>query len=290
MKDGKLRVSLFLSLLFLLSGCGLTGTQQQAAARFARASAGLGEFTAKEFSGLRELTIEMNTRDVVIDGEAKLTNLDESLSPDAVSARISAATALSSYGQLLLSLVEETQGAELKAASDDFVGSFKRVSGKTLSDDQLEALGTLVQGIGGLLVEYKKAKAVKRIVKEAKPDVDKICDLLIADFNRTGLGVGQGVDVTITRLKADVDYALATPGVDHQRRLVAVEAFKLADDAKNRLNVLGSQAVKTLTTLKSANQQLASAMENDESSIADIQALGKQIKELADAARALSGK
>jgi hypothetical protein len=143
MRNRKLRATLFLGLLFLLSGCGLTGTQQQAAARFARASAGLGEFTAKEFSGLRELTIEMNTRDVVINGKAKLTDLDESLNPADVSARISAATALSSYGQLLLSLVEETQEAELKAASDDFVDSFKHVSEKTLSDDQLEELGTL---------------------------------------------------------------------------------------------------------------------------------------------------
>jgi hypothetical protein len=290
MRNGKLRVTLFVSLLFSLSGCGLTGTQQQATARFARASAGLGEFTAKEFSGLREVTIAMNTRNIVINGEAELKNLDESLDPDVVSVRISAATALSSYGRLLLSLVEETQGEEIKAASDDFVDSFKRVSGKTLSDQQLEALGTVVQGIGRLFVEQRKATAVKRIVKEAQPDVDHICDLLIADFNRTGLRVGQGVDVTITRLKADAKIALSTPGVDHQRRMVAVEAFKLADDVNNRLSVLGTQAVKTLTTLKSANQQLVSAMENDESSIADIQTLGKQIKELADAARALSGK
>lgn len=290
MRDRQRRTILFLGLFFLLAGCGLTRTQQQAAIRLARASAGLGEFTATEFSGLREVTIEMNTLDVAINGKARLTDLDESLNPADVSARIGAATALSSYGRLLLALVQDTQEAELKAASDDFVSSFNRVSGKTLRDDQLEALGTTVQNIGRLFVEHKKARAVKRIVKDAQADVDKICDLLISDFNRTGLRIGQGVDVTIKRLKADADVALATSGVDYRSRLVAVEAYKLADSADDRLNVLGIQAVNTLEALKSANRQLVRALENDKLSTADIKALGTQIKELADAAKALSGQ
>jgi uncharacterized protein with PhoU and TrkA domain len=98
------------------------------------------------------------------------------------------------------------------------------------------------------------------------------------------------VDVTIKRVKADASVALAISGVDYRSRLVAAEAYKLADDADNRLKVLGTQAVQTLTTLKSANEQLANAVENDNLSISDIQTLGKQISELANAARALSGK
>jgi hypothetical protein len=283
-------VALSIVMILLLPGCGLTGSQQEASARFARASADLGAFTAREFSGFRELTIEMNTRDIALDGEAKLTDLDEALDPEDLSARIGAATALSSYGRLLLALVEETQEAELKAASNNFVDSFKRVSGKKLDDSQYEALGTLVQEIGGMVVAHKKAKAVKRIVQAAEPDVDKICDLLIQDFSPTGLGVGQGVDVTYKRLKADADVALATPGRDYRNRLIATEAFQLADDAENRLTALAPQAVKTLMTLKKANAQLADAMKNNELSIDDIKALGKEIKQLADTARALSGK
>ncbi len=186
MSGERLRAALSIGWLLVLAGCGLTGAQREAAAGFARATAEVGEFTAKEFSGLRGLTIEMNTYDVAINGTADPNNLDESLDLDRVAARVAAATALSSYGQLLLSLVEETQEAELKAASDNFVASFKNVSDKRLNDAQLDALGTLVQGVGGLLIERKKAIAVKRIVKDAKPDVDTICDLLIRDFNRTG--------------------------------------------------------------------------------------------------------
>lgn len=290
MNSERVRGALGLGLLLFLAGCGLTGAQREATTQFARASAGLGEFAAKEFSGLRELTIEMNTHDIAIKGTANPNDLDESLKPDRVAARVGAATALSSYGQLLRSLVEETQEAELKAASDNFVASFKNVSGKRLNDAQLDALGTLVQGAGGLLIEHKKAIAVKKIVKDAKPDVDTICDLLIRDFNRTGLTVLQGVDVTLKRLKGDADVALATPGVDYRSRLVAAEAFKLAGDANARVDVLGGQAAKTLSTLKRANGQLAEAMENDQLSISDIRALSAQIKELADATRALSGK
>jgi hypothetical protein len=290
MNGGRLRAALGVGMLLVLSGCGLTGAQREATARFARATAGLGEYTAKEFAGLRGMTIEMNTYDIAIGGTANPNDLDESLNPDRIAARVAAATALSSYGQLLLSLVEETQEAELKAASDNFVSSFRNVSGKRLSDTQLDALGTLVQEVGGLLVERKKAIAVRRIVKDAKPDVDTVCDLLIQDFRRTGLAVAQGVDVTLKRLKGDAIVALATQGVDYRSRLVAAEAYRLSGDADGRLNVLGAQAAKTLTTLKAANAQLAAAMEDDRVSISDIRALGAQIKELADATRALTGK
>ncbi len=102
--------------------------------------------------------------------------------------------------------------------------------------------------------------------------------------------MAQGVDVTLKRLKGDAIVALATPGVDYRSRLVAGEAYKLVGDADGRLNVLGAQATKTLSTLKRANGQLATAMEDDRLSISDIRALGAQIKELADATRALSGK
>lgn len=285
----QLQTLVILLTICVFTGCGLNAIQQEGVARFAKASAGVGDFSARELSQLREATIEMNTKDIAINGKAKLTDLDESFDADDISARISASTALSSYGKLLLALVEETQEAELKDASDQFVDSFRRVSGKNLNDEQLESLGTLVRGIGGLFIEYKKAKAVKKIVVDAKDDIDIICNLLIADFTRTELGLAQGVDVTIKRVKADADIALAMPTVDFQSRLIAVEAYRFADDSNARLTIVGKKAIETLTALKLANSQLVATIQEDKKSISDIRTLGSKIKELADATRVLSG-
>src|SRR5262249_58731047 len=56
-----------------------------------------------------------------------------------------------------------------------------------VSDKQLEAIGTVVEEVGGLWVEWKRKEAVTTIVREARPAVDRLCDQLARDFApRTG--------------------------------------------------------------------------------------------------------
>jgi hypothetical protein len=282
------RIAIPLVLSLVVSGCGLSVTQREATTRFAAASSGLGEFSANELSSLREATIQMNTKDIAIGGMANIQNLDGAFNLDDVSARINAAMALSSYGSLLLALVDETQEAELKSASTQFVDSVKGVRGKTLNDAQLEGLGTVVYSIGGFFIEYQKAEAVKKIVKESKADIDHICDLLIQDFSRTGLALFQDVDKSATQLKADSAIALASSH-DVENKLIAIEAFKLADDQKAKAKTIGDQAVATLKTLKLANAELANSLDNDSQSLADVKALGVNMKNLGLALKVFSG-
>jgi phosphoglycolate phosphatase-like HAD superfamily hydrolase len=164
------------------------------------------------------------------------------------------------------------------------VDSFKNVSNKKLSDTQLDSLGTVVQGIGGLIVEHKKAHAVKKIVLDTQGDVDVVCDLLIADFGSTGLGLGQGLNVTIKRLKGDADIALAQTN-NFQDRLIAIEGYRLAETNKAKLDTVVKKARQLLIDLKKANSQLAGALQDDKQSISDIRAMGAKFKELRDALR-----
>ncbi|MGR9074245.1 MAG: hypothetical protein ACU833_14390 [Gammaproteobacteria bacterium] len=278
-----------LSTLLILTGCGLNPVQKEGVSRFAKASGGLGEFSAVSLSQYREATIEMNTLDNIIRSQVKTVDLDESFDVEDIAARISAATALTSYGRLLMALVENTQEAELKDASDEFVDSFRNVSGKKLNDDQLESLGILVQRLGGLFVEYKKAKAVKKIVLDTEKDVDLLCDLLIADFSRSDLGLMQGFDDTIKRLKVDADIALAEATGQGEREL-AMGAYRMAVSNEAKLNTVITQAVQTLNALKKANSQLAAALREDSNSISDIRAMGAEFKELSDAIRVFAGQ
>jgi hypothetical protein len=286
---------LFALLIITLSGCALTSTQKEAAGNFAQASANIGDFAATEFTHFRTATIDMNVTSVAIRGRASLLNaknepnLDEALKPTAVIERVKSAQALSSYGKLLFSLVTETQETELKQASDNFVNSFKSVNGKNLSNAQLDGLGQLVHAIGSLWVEAKKAEAVKKIVHDAKPDVDKLCDLLIDDFNETGLQNAQGFDATISNLVGDASLALKAKDTSYIDRLIAANGLKQAWTEREHLTNISTQAIATLKKLKAANAQLLQAMENDSFSIDDIKAVGQEVNNLKSAINALSG-
>ncbi len=291
------RISTSVLLIITLSGCALTSTQKEAASSFALASASIGDFSATEFNHFRTATIDMNVTSVAIHGNAKLLNakdepnLDEALKPERVIERVKAAQALSSYGKLLLSLVTETQEAELKQASNNFVDSFKSASNKKLkiSDAQLEGLGQLVQAIGSLWVEKEKADAVKEIVHHAGSSVDELCSQLIDDFNATGLQSAQGFDATISNLIVDADMALKAKGTSYTNRLIAINGMKQAWGEREHLTNISSQAITTLEKLKTANEQLIQAIENDSLSIDDIKALGKEVSNLRSAINALSG-
>ncbi len=279
---------LVVSSVLALSACTLTTTQREAAGRFGNATSQIGSFVATELPQLRSTTIQMNQNSVAIRGMAKPKDLDGAFDPDTVETRVAAAEALTSYGQLLSALVEDTQEDELRRASHNFTTSFQQASGNKLSDKQLDGLGEIVQAIGRWFVEHKKAQAVKAIVPTAKDSVDAICDNLIKDFSPDGLALGQGMKAAITRLKSDTDIALADPNASFGDRQIAIEGRHLADQADARLNLVGARAVSTLRALKQANAELAAAVKDGNRSINDIKALGGEIKGLANAVKALS--
>jgi hypothetical protein len=170
----------------------------------------------------------------------------------------------------------------------DFVARFRRLSGSRLDEQQLEGLGRLVQMIGGWFVERKKAEALKRIVGATHDDVDRLCDLLITDFTRAGLGLAQGVDVTIARAKADADLALAQSSSTADR-LVAAKAWSLAQTTDAQLDQISEQGLTALQRLKMANTQLAQALAQPDLSVEALKALSQELKALSDTARALAG-
>jgi len=288
------RICLLMLFVVTSAGCALTSTQREAASRLAQASSDIGDFSSNEFNHFRRATIDMNVtriaiqRDAIILDDKDNLNLDESLKPDAVIERVKSAQALSSYGKLLLSLVNETQEAELKQASNNFVDSFKSVSKKNMTNSQLEGLGQLVQAIGSIVVEAKKADAVKAIVPAAAKDVEQLCDLLIKDFSAITLNVGQGFDATISDLIGKAALALKDTNTSYTDRLIASNGIKKAWEEREHLTNISNQAIETLKKLKAANSQLKQALEDDSLSVADIKTVGQEVNSLKTAVTALS--
>ena len=282
------RTCLVMLFAFASAGCALTSTQREATSRFAQASMEIGDFTSNEFSHFRSATIDMNTTSIAINGHAKADNLDGAFNPDDTIERVKAAQALSSYGKLLLSLVNDTQAAELKQASNNFVDSFKSISNKKMTNSQLEVLGQSVQAIGSILVEAKKAAAVKTIVPAVTNDVNTSCDLLINDLTPSTSQLATGFDATIRQLTQDSDSFLEKPDKSYTDRLIASDGRRKAQEENDHLAQISSQAVKTLSALKAANAQLVNALNDDSLSIADIKTLGKEANTLKVAIDALT--
>jgi hypothetical protein len=273
-----------------LAACGLTAAQRDAAGRFSHAAVDVGDFAGTTFPAMRQSAIEMNTTDVIIGGHAPADQLDQHFSLDTVTARVAAAQALSDYGTLLRALVEETQEEELKKASDNFVASARNVPGKKLSDQQYEALGTLVQGIGSVVVEAKKASAVKEIAVQAQPDIDHLCDLLLEDFDPTGTHLAQGLDVTQKRLDGDTNLALAGARSTFSDRALAVHGIQQVAASQGTLKMLDTQAKPTVQQLKLANTALVKALSDQQYQLDDLKNLSQQVQGLSAAVRTLAGK
>lgn len=288
------RICLIPMIPLLISGCALNSEQREATRQFAYASANIGEFSVREFNHLRENTIDMNVSSVALRGHAKLFDdsgvvvLDEALKPQVIMPRIKAAQALSSYGKLLLALVEHSQDQELKRAANDFVGSFRSIEQLELSEKQLQGLGRLVQSIGSIWVDAKKAEAIEEIVPAVSKDVDKLCTLLIQDFSASAENVGQGYDATISNLLADSAMVLKDPKASYSDRFIAVNGVKHAWEERAHLTMISTQAVKTLKKLRAANQQLTKAVKEDDFEIDDILAVGKEVNSLRMAISTLS--
>jgi hypothetical protein len=290
MRAAHYRLPLALFIASTLAACGLTAAQRDAAGRFSSAAVDVGDFAANTFPAMRQSAIEMNTSDVILRGHAPADHLDQHFDLDKVEPRVAAAQALSNYGKLLRALVEETQAEEIKKASDNFVASVRNVPGKKLSDQQYEALGTVVQGVGGMIVEAKKAHAVKEIVPQAQDDVDKLCDLLSEDFDRRKVHLAQGLDVTRIRLASDADLALTSTSGSSAERALAAQGVQQAAAADATLTVLDAQGKDTVQALKKANAALAAAVQEQSYSLEDLKSLSQQVQGLAAAVRTLAGK
>jgi len=273
-----------------LAACGLTVAQRSAVGQFAGASAASGEFAASELPHMREAAINLDAASAVLRGRTDLGKLAGPFTPEVIAVRVAAAEALQSYGRLLQALVEDTQQAQLAAASSHFVASFKNVAGKSLSDGQYQALGTAVEVIGGFIVERKKKEALMQIVPQVKPDVDKLCDLFIADFSGTGLQLGQQLAADIDALTADLSIALAELPRSFSDRSFVVQAQALVDRENARAQANSAHAKDTFTRLKQANAQLANVLASETASIEDIVALAKQVQAWASARQALGAK
>lgn len=276
------------------AGCALTAKQKAAVSQFSDSAATLGDVTSSELKAMRDGTVKMTIERLLLGGKSKDPNLGDQTSLDRgfdlkrVETVSGATRALAAYGKSLAALVDDTQSAELKAASNEFVASLGRVPAakEKLTDKQLEAIGTVIQEVGGLWIEWKRKQAVTTIVKESRQAVDQLCDLLIRDFDPNKGWVAQQLQVIEDPLMAEATNGLYD-GRTYNDRKVALEAFRLAHGNRMRRTWVLTRVTDAATAMKRANGALTQAVENSTWSIQDIQAFAERARSLQTAVKTI---
>ena len=273
--------------LLLLTGCALSARQKAAVSQFSDSAATLGDVTSSQLKAMRDGTVEMTKQRLLLAGRSRDANLGDQTSLDRgfevsrVETVSGAAQALAAYGKSLAALVNDSQSAELQAASHDLVASLGRVpeAKEKLSDKQLEAIGTVVQEVGGLWVEWKRKEAVTTIVREARPVVDRLCDLLARDFApRTGW-VALQLQVIEDPLVAEATNVLYD-GRSYDERKRASDAIDLVPGNRMRRTEVLKRVSDAAAAMKKANAALAQAVESSAWSAQDIQAFAERAQSL----------
>jgi hypothetical protein len=278
--------------LSLLSGCALTARQKAAVSQFSGSAIMLGDTTSSELNAMRDATVQMTLERLLLGGKSKdpslgdQASLDRGFDVDRVETIAGATRALAAYGRSLAALVDDTQSAELRTASNEFVASLGRVPAARarMSDAQLQAIGTVVQDVGGLWVEWKRRQAVTTIVRESRLAVDTLCELLARDFDPMGGWVARQLQVIEDPLMAEATNRFYDGRTDSERK-GAIEAFRLVHGSRMRRTEVLKRVTEGAAAMKQANDTLARAAEESTWSMQDIQDFAQKARSLRTAVK-----
>ena len=269
------------------AGCALTAQQKAAVSQFSGSATALGDVTSSQLNAMRDDTMRMTIERLLLGGKSKdpnlgdQTSLDRGFDVERVETVLGATQALAAYGKSLAALVEDTQLAELKAASNEFVASLGRVptAKEHLSDEKLQAIGTVVEEVGGLWIEWKRKQAVTTIVNNSKGAVEHLCDLLVRDFDPKNGWVALQLQIIEDPLMAEATNGL-NDGRTYNDRKIALEAFRLVHDSRMSRTQVLPRVTDAATAMKKANSALANAIAESAWSFQDIQDFAEKAQSL----------
>ena len=80
-----------------------------------------------------------------------------------------------------------------------------------MSDDKAGAIGLAIQQVGGLVVEYMRAKAAREVVTASHDTILQLVDLVQRDFDPKADHWSLGYDVVVTALVGAAEFAAVGP-------------------------------------------------------------------------------
>ncbi len=276
------RLSVAVCFAVFLAGCGLTLQQRAAVERFSAATIDFTTLTSSELIKSRTDVLQMNTLRVQLnDDTVKPDHMDEHFTVDRVRVRVDAMHALKEYAELLHMLVTTSQQAQLKNAADSFVVSLRKVQGVSLSDDKAGAIGMAIQQVGGLVVEYMRAKAAREVVTASHDAILQLVDLVRRDFNPQADHWSLGYDVVVTALVGAAEFAAVGPNAAMRAPLVG-EAKVVAAQNRARFTTLAVQVDGSAVALREAQINLRDVLQSSDVTFDGINSYVTQLQDFVE--------
>ena len=200
--------------------------------------------------------LEMNTlRTQLNDNTIKPDRMDAHFTVARVKVRVEAMQALEAYAQLLHALVTASQQEQLQSAADRFVTSLRKVQSVSLGDDRAGAIGLAIQQVGGLVVEYQRARATREVVTASHDTILQLLDLVRRDFDPQAEHWSLGYELVIQSLLGAADFAAAGPNPALSAPLIG-EAKVAAARNMARLHTVAAQVEGSEAALREAQINL----------------------------------
>lgn len=276
---------ILLFLGFVITGCGFTNNEILKTHSFGTATEKVGEFTEDEFINIRDGIIQMNKELIAIDNTKTSKNfkLDYPATAERTATRVAASKALKLYGQLLLSLVSEDRSDNYQKIATSLVDNTTIALKKDLPDEQKNAIGKIIVGLGSFYVNKKKADAGREIIPLYEKTINDLADLLIQDFSLadTSLGYLQAYNTSAGRLKnAAISLVNAGDKYSVLERDRAVQAYVISEKALLRAKELSEKGKEAMESLKKANIELVKVIKDQEYNTEDIKYYARQIQDV----------
>jgi hypothetical protein len=271
----------------LLVGCGLTRQQRAAVQRFSAATIDFATLTSSELIRSRTDVLEMNTLRIQLnDDTIKPDRLDAHFTVERVKIRVEAMQSIEEYAQLLHTLVTASQQEQLQSAADHFVTSLRKVQGVSLSDDKAGAIGLAIQQVGGLVIEFQRAKATREVVTASHDTILQLLDLVRRDFDPKADHWSLGYELVIQSLVGAANVAATGPNPALNAPLIG-EARVVAAQNMTRFNTVAAQVESAAAALRAAQINLRDVLQSPDVTVENINSYVSQIQDFVEIYRIL---
>lgn len=275
----------------MTTACAITPPQRSAITEFGEATSSFANLATSELHQMRDAVVAMNSSRLTLKGaddSTDLTNLDEQFDPEVVRARVEAARALQAYGGMLVALSTGTQEADIQHAADKFISKVQKlpISSLGVTQNQLGALGEVIEGIGQRVVEVKRRKAITDVVGNTHKVIPQLCDLFTQEFDpSSGRLAAQYLNTTERLLPiAKIEFY---DGQTVSHRAAALQAYQLAMKYRDRRSAVIQPISQAARDLKNQHQNLVQALNDKGSTVDRLKAVGKQAKNYKSTLKAL---
>lgn len=251
----------------------MTANQRSAAIRFSAAAGDLGTLAANEFVRTRQDVIDMNMLRQEL-GDTLEAGLDGGMTVERTRIRVQAAEALKEYGELLGTLTSHSEKDQIKAATESFLGSLRKVEGVALNDAQTGAIQQAVESVGGLLIEHLRKQAAREVVEAAHPSVVALAGLLVASFEAEGEEWSLAYETSATALEG----AALLPSAGREN---AAKARSVVERNRLRFEGIADQLILAAKDVAAAHEALNNVIIADEVSVERITEFVSEVQNLA---------